>query len=225
MELPRFLCSKCGELLTQFKTFKETCIESDLHLRKAVSNATFPLLPVESIKVESQTFDEEDILAKPSPPPVKRKRKPTKKQEVRIGRRRTRAQSKSPEKEEEVENSIDDQEDDNSECHTDRRRTRARKKSIEKVESSSESDDQEDYCSDSKQEVDDRSDGNEDEEFDVPPKKKEPRSQPSSDELPYSCTKPKCRKRFRDEHRLEAHIKKHDGIDVSQTSFEISYFF
>jgi hypothetical protein len=31
--LPKCLCSKCSELLQQFKAFKETCLQSDLTLR------------------------------------------------------------------------------------------------------------------------------------------------------------------------------------------------
>jgi hypothetical protein len=87
-----------------------------------------------------------------------------------------------------------------------------------KVESSNESDFK-DEISETKQEDTDSSDDN-DEEFDEPPKKAAKRSQPkpkvSKESFTYSCTKPKCGKKFQYEHTLEAHMKKHDGIDVSQ---------
>jgi hypothetical protein len=160
-----------------------------------VSNTTLPLLPLELIKVESQTYDAEDSLSISAMLPVKRKRKPTKSQEDYIDRRKT---------------------------------TRAKRKiSREQMKVGSPTENVDLLEGNNKTEIEDeQSIINQVENVDSfndngekPPKKGRKQSQTNKkpkigNEPLHKCPKPKCRKEFRDELRLQIHIRKHDGIDV-----------
>jgi hypothetical protein len=194
-ELPSYLCRKCGDLLTQFKAFKETCIESDAYLRKAVSNTTLPLLPLELIKVESQTYDAEDSLLIAMTLPSKRKRKPTKKQEEFENQRKS-ARAKRNISREQV-------------------KVVSPTENVELLESNDKTEIEDEQSINNQEEnVDSFNDNGE-----KPQKKGRKQSQTKktpkiSNELLHKCPKPKCRKKFRDELRLQIHIRNHDGIDV-----------
>jgi hypothetical protein len=79
------MCSKCVALLKQFKTFKETCIRSDKHLRDAIAKTICEDEIDGNIKIEIESSNELDGLyeAAENKKTAKTKKKPSRTRETK----------------------------------------------------------------------------------------------------------------------------------------------
>jgi hypothetical protein len=208
IELPKYLCSACVDLLRQFKSFKDTCIQSDKHLQDAFSKST---------------SDDEDFVTElpQSPPPSPRR---TRKARSKVENAKIKTSEEIPtepkiEVKEETEPESSNKFDDLYEIYEissakNKKKTKKqpgkKRKILDNVDNV-----QKDIGIAAKEERKDESDDSE--EWNLPLKKKveQPKARRKTRKhRRFHCTIPKCQNKFVTEALLEVHLKAHEGIDV-----------
>jgi hypothetical protein len=204
-ELPKYLCGNCVQLLTQFKNFKETCIQSDKYLRDAISETI---------------IGDEDLLVEFSASPLQSEE--TRQPEMKAVNSRiktTNKGSRKPLMEIETVMITNIKEESPTEFVDPDEKLETPSVEDEKLPDITETISEEGVEITVKLE---RS-SDDGEEWNQPLKKKveQPRtSKKKRAQREFGCTVPNCRSHFEKEAMLELHLKTHEGTDVI---FEVSF--
>jgi hypothetical protein len=208
-ELPKYLCGNCVQLLTQFKNFKETCIQSDKHLRDAISETI---------------IGDEDLLVEFSASPLQSEE--TRQPETKAVNSRIKTTDKGSRKSLMAIETVmitNIKEESPTEFVDPDEKLETPSVEDEKPSEITETISDEGVEITVKEECSSDDDEEWDEEWNQPLKKKveQPRtSKKKRVHREFRCTVPNCRSRFEIETKLELHLKTHEGTDVI---FEVSF--
>jgi hypothetical protein len=198
--LPKYLCGNCVQLLTQFKNFKETCIQSDKHLRDAISET---MIGDEDLLVEfsASPLQSEETQQSETNSRIKMTEKGSRKSLMAIETVMiTHIKEESPTEFDDPDEKLETPsvEDENPREITETISEEGVEITVKEERSS---DDDEEW----------------DEEWNQPLKKKVEQPRPCKKKRvhqEFRCTVPNCRSRFEKEAMLELHLKTHEGTVV-----------